>query len=100
MRVINLKSIQDFSLRHPDAEVALRAWTEEARQAEWKTPQDIKDRYSSASFLKGNRVVFKIRGNQYRLIVGVAYRLQAVYVKFIGTQAQYDAVDADTINME
>ena len=100
MRVITLKSIRDFYLRYPDTEVALRAWTEEARQAAWKSPQDIKDRYNSASFLKGNRVVFNIRSNQYRLIVGVAYRLQAVYVKFIGTHAQYDAVDADTIDME
>ncbi len=73
---------------------------EEARQSAWKSPQEIKNRYASASFLKGNRVVFNIRGNQYRLVVAVAYRLEAVYVKFIGTHAQYDAVDAQTIEME
>ncbi|MES2976129.1 MAG: type II toxin-antitoxin system HigB family toxin [Pseudomonadota bacterium] len=100
MRVIALKNIRDFCLRYPDADVALRAWTEEAHKATWKSPQDIRNRYNTASFLKGNRVVFNIRGNQYRLVVAVAYRLEAVYVKFIGTHAQYDAVDAETIEME
>lgn len=100
MRVIALKNIRDFCLHYPDADVAFRAWTEEARKATWKSPQDIKNRYSTASFLKGNRVVFNIRGNQYRLVVAVAYRFEAVYVKFIGTHAQYDAVNAETVEME
>ncbi|ROZ76476.1 type II toxin-antitoxin system HigB family toxin [Ramlibacter sp. WS9] len=100
MRVIALKNIRDFCERHPPASEALKAWTEEARTASWKTPQDIKNRYSSASFLRGNRVVFNIKGNEYRLIVAVAYRFEAVYIKFIGTHAQYDAVDAETIEME
>jgi mRNA interferase HigB len=100
MRVIALKHIRDFCVRHPPAAQALRAWTEEARSASWKTPQDIKARYSSASFLGSNRVVFNIKGNDYRLVVAVAYRFEAVYIKFIGTHAQYDAVDAQTVEME
>lgn len=100
MRVIALKNIRDFCLRYPDADVPLKAWAQEARKSRWKSPQDIKNRYSSASFLKGNRVVFSLRGNEYRLVVAVAYRFEAVYVKFIGTHAQYDAVDAETIEME
>ncbi|HEX9720722.1 MAG TPA: type II toxin-antitoxin system HigB family toxin [Ramlibacter sp.] len=100
MRVIALKNIRDFCVRQPQAAQALKAWTQEARSASWKSPQDIKKRYSSASFLGRNRVVFNIKGNEYRLVVAVAYQFEAVYIKFIGTHAQYDAVDAETIEME
>lgn len=100
MRVIALKYLRDFYLRHADAAQPLKAWAQEARAASWKTPQDIKSRYSSASFLKGNRVVFNIKGNDYRLVVAVAYRFEAVYIKFIGTHAQYHAIEAETIEME
>ena len=100
MRVIALKNLRDFCLRHADAGPALKAWTQEARSASWKTPQDIKLRYANASFLGRNRVVFNIKGNDYRLVVAVAYRFEAVYVKFIGTHAQYDAIDAATVEME
>ncbi|MEP6791690.1 MAG: type II toxin-antitoxin system HigB family toxin [Ramlibacter sp.] len=100
MRVIALKNIRDFCLRHADAGAALKAWTQEARTASWKTPHDIRHRYRNASFLGRNRVVFNIKGNDYRLVVAVAYRFEAVYVKFIGTHAQYDAIDAETVEME
>ncbi|WP_298927363.1 type II toxin-antitoxin system HigB family toxin [uncultured Ramlibacter sp.] len=100
MRVIALKTLRDFSLAHPDAGPALSAWAQEARTASWKTPQDIKRRYAHASFLEQNRVVFNIKGNDYRLVVAVAYRFEAVYVKFVGTHAQYDAIDAATIEMD
>ena len=100
MRVIALKNIHNFSLRHPDAAQALKAWAEEARNAGWKSPQDIKNQYCSASFLKGNRVVFNIKGNDYRLVVAMAYRYEAAYIKFIGTHAQYDEIDAQTIEMQ
>ena len=100
MRVIALKHIRDFCLKHPQAAQALMAWAQEARNARWSTPQDIKQRYNSASFVGGNRVVFNIKGNEYRLVVAVAYRFQAVYVKFVGTHAAYNAIDAETVEME
>ena len=78
----------------------LAAWIEEARTSSWQTPQDIKQRYRSASFIGRNRVVFNLKGNEYRLVVAVAYRFQAIYIKFIGTHAQYDAIDAETVEME
>jgi len=68
--------------------------------AEWKQPADIKAQYRNASILKNRRVVFNIKGNDYRLIVAVAYRIGVVYIKFVGTHAQYDAVDAETVEME
>ncbi len=77
----------------------MRAWVDEVKKAQWKTPQDIKDKYRSADFLSNNRVVFNIKGNDYRLIVAVAYRFQAVYIKFVGTHAEYDKIDANTVDM-
>lgn len=97
MRVIAVASLRAFWLQHPDAEQPLKAWFEEASKASWTQPSDIKAQYRSASILKNRRVVFNIKGNDYRLVVAVAYRLQIVYVKFIGTHHQYDAVDAHTI---
>lgn len=97
MRVISKAALVRFWVEHPESERPLRAWFEDAHQARWLTPQDIKARYASASFLAGNRVVFNIKGNDYRLVVAVAYRLGAVYIKFIGTHAQYDAIQAANV---
>lgn len=87
----------EFWLRHPTSKPALQAWFEDASHAQWKTSQDIKRRYASASFVAANRVVFNVKGNDYRLVVAVAYRFSALYIKFVGTHAQYDAIDAATV---
>ena len=97
MKVIAVGTLRDFWARHPDAEQPLKAWCDEAKHAVWRTPQDIRQRYASASFVGHNRVVFNIKGNDYRLIVAVAYRFQAIYIKFIGTHTEYDRVDAATV---
>ena len=69
-------------------------------KAKWTNTQDIKNRYVSAGFVGRNRLVFNLKGNEYRLIVAVAYRIGAVYIKFIGTHAEYDKVDAETVETE
>lgn len=97
MRVIALGTLRKYWEANPDTEQALKAWYDEAKNAIWTTPNDIKAHYGSASIVANNRVVFNIKGNGYRLIVSVAYRFQAVYVKFIGTHAEYDAIDAATV---
>lgn len=99
MRVIAVSTLRAFWERHPDAEQPLKAWYEEASNATWTQPADIKAQYRSASVLENRRVVFNIKGNDYRLIVAVAYKLQIVYVKFVGTHQEYDAVDAETVDM-
>ena len=99
MRVIAVSTLRDFWHRYPDAEQSLKAWHEEATHATWTQPADIKAQYRSASVLKNRRVVFNIKGNDYRLIVAVAYKQQVVYVKFVGTHREYDAVDAETVDM-
>lgn len=100
MRVISTKHILDYYVEHAETEQPLKAWLEEARKANWKKPQEIKDKYGNASFLGGNRVVFNIKGNSYRLVVAVAYKYGAVYVKFIGTHNEYDDIDAETVEMK
>lgn len=99
MRVIAVSTLRDFWKRHPDAEQPLKAWFEEVTKVSWTQPSDIKTQYGSASILKNRRVVFNIKGNDYRLIVAIAYRLQIVYVKFVGTHKEYDEVDAETVEM-
>lgn len=99
MRVIAVSTLKAFWERFPEAEQPLKAWYEEATKASWMQPADIKAQYRSASVLKNRRVVFNIKGNDFRLIVAVAYRLQVVYVKFVGTHKEYDAIDAETIDL-
>lgn len=99
MRVIAVKTLRDFSAKHPLAKQALMAWHDEACKANWQTPADIKRHFSSASFVGNNRVVFNIKGNDFRLIVAIAYRLGVVYIKFIGTHAQYNSIDASNVDM-
>ncbi len=99
MRVIAISTFRAFWERHPDAEQPLKAWYEEVTCATWTQPTDIKAQYRSASVLKNRRVVFNIKGNDYRLIVAIAYKLQIIYVKFVGTHKEFDAVDAETVDM-
>lgn len=100
MRIISKKTLKNFWEQHPDAKGPLEAWVDEAKHAEWRSSHDIKARYSRASILGNKRVVFDIKGNDYRLIVSVSYKFSAVYIKFIGTHADYDKVDAETVEME
>jgi mRNA interferase HigB len=100
MRIVAKRTLLDFIVRHAQAEQPLLAWHAEASKANWKTPQNIKDQYTSASFVGRNRVVFNIKRNDFRLIVAVAYQIGVVYVKFVGTHAEYDKVDAATVEME
>jgi mRNA interferase HigB len=100
MRIVSKTILLAFAERNKDAKQPLLAWIEEARHAEWKTPQDIKAQYRSASIIANNRVVFNIKANDYRLIVGVSYKHGGLYVKFIGTHAAYDKVDAATVELE
>ncbi|MCC5043763.1 MULTISPECIES: type II toxin-antitoxin system HigB family toxin [Xanthomonas] len=99
MRVIAIATLRDYWEANPPAEQPLKAWYDEAKAATWKSPQDIKNAYRNASIIANNRVVFNIKGNDYRLIVAVAYRVGIVYVKFIGTHAEYDQIDAATIEV-
>jgi mRNA interferase HigB len=97
MRVIAKGPLRDFWKTHPDAEWPLRAWHAEAEKACWHTPADVKASYRSASILPGDRVVFNICGNKYRLVVKINYAYQIVYIRFVGTHNAYDRIDAGEI---
>jgi mRNA interferase HigB len=89
-----------FWIKHKDSEQPLKSWYDEAISAVWQSPQDIKNQYRNASFLGKNRVIFNIKGNDYRLIIAVAYRFGVVYIKFVGTHAAYDRINAESVEIE
>ena len=99
MRVISRKALVTFWTRPDcrDAEQPLRAWFKEAEDATWSTPADVKAKYASASVLKNSRVVFNIGGNKYRLVVKINYATKIVFVRLVGTHAEYDRIHAEDI---
>ena len=97
MRVIAKSRLREFWEQYPDAEESLEVWYREACAADWTSPQDVKARYRTASFLAGDRVVFNIKGNTYRLVVHVLYKFHTVYIRFVGTHTAYDDIDATTV---
>jgi len=97
MRIVSRKALRKFWQKHPDAEHPLQTWYADAKHAAWKKPSDIKVNYRTASFLQNNRVVFNIKGNNYRIVVVVQYRNGIIYIRFVGTHKEYDQIDANTI---
>ena len=101
MRIIARRTLREFwesSTRYADAQAPLEAWHAEVFKETWKTPHDIKEKYRNASILKNGRVVFNVAGNKYRLVIDVDYEKQIAFIKFVGTHAQYDKIDAEAIN--
>lgn len=94
MRVISRRTLINYGQAHPDVAEALKAWFKEAGQAAWLSFDDIHARYGSARSLPDSRVVFKIKGNRCRLVVKINYSVGIVYIRFIGTHAEYDRIDA------
>ena len=99
MRVIAKRTLRTFWQQHPGARAALQAWHAEMSAAEFASPNELKAYYPSASIVGDGRVVFNIKGNRFRLIVRIAYRPrpQLCYIRFVGTHAEYDKIDATTI---
>lgn len=99
MRIISNKALRDFwrQPRYADSEQPLKSWFREAARADWSKPADIKKMYRNVSVISGNRIVFNIAGNKYRLIVSINYPYRVVYIRFIGTHAEYDKIDAEKI---
>ena len=99
MRVITKGALQTYLTisGREGAEEPLKTWYAEAKSANWKSPADLKARYRSASFVSDNRVVFNIGGNRHRLVVHVNYGLGIVLIKFVGSHAEYDMIDATTV---
>ncbi len=98
MQIIAKRTLRIYWERHHRAEVPLRAWYAIVDRAEWKGPADVKRMFGgTVDFVGDNRVIFDIGGNKYRLIVHVAYVYRRVLVKFIGTRAEYERIDPETV---
>ena len=97
MHVISRKKLVNFCYEYPDAKVSLEAWFHEAISANWKNSAQIKEQFKSASIISADRVVFNICGNKFRLVVRINYVNSTVFIRFIGTHAQYDTIDAGEI---
>jgi mRNA interferase HigB len=100
MRVIALSTLRAFwkgKAAYADAREPVLAWYRQVLKSDWRSPADVKREFGSASILRDGRVIFNIAGNRYRLVVRINYPYRVVYVRFIGTHAQYDKIDAQTI---
>lgn len=97
VRIIAIKTLKDFWQKHNSAEQPLKAWYVEAKRANWKKPSDITRLYRTASVLSNNRIVFNIKGNDYRLVTVINYDFEIVYIRFIGTHKEYDKINAEEI---
>jgi len=98
MRIISRTTLSDFwkGPNHGDSEVPLRSWFDEAKNADWAGPADVKALYRSASFV-GDRVVFNIAGNKYRLVVYINYPYRVIYIRFVGTHKAYDKIIVEDV---
>lgn len=100
MHIVSRAVLLDFANQpaYKDALEPLLAWYRIAEAAQWRSPADVKAQFANASIVGNNRVVFNIKGNHYRLIVAFAYKMGWAYIKFVGTHAQYDQIDAATVD--
>lgn len=96
-RIVAKRTIREFWEKHKDSKEYLQTWYQTTKTANWKTPKDIKEFYATVSILKNSRVVFNIKGNDYRLVAKINYNKQWLFIRFIGTHEEYDKIDANTI---
>ncbi len=97
MRVIAVKTLKLYAKRKKEAEQSLFTWYQEAGKAGWKNHNELKEQIRNASIAGDKRVVFNIHGNKYRLIVDIEYRLQIIFIVWIGTHNDYDKIDVKTV---
>ena len=94
MRIVTYKAIQDFVLKHADADTALKEWYHKVKKQEWESFNDVKNTFGSADYVGNNRIVFNVKGNNYRVVCIVIFASKKVYIRFIGTHAEYDKIDS------
>lgn len=92
MRIVSKKTLVAFYKENKDAEIALRDWYSKTEEANWESFNDVKKTFNTADFVGNRRVVFNIRGNKYRLITLILFRIKMVYIRFIGTHKDYDKI--------
>ncbi len=98
MRVFNTNTLLSFGNGHAGSEQAFRELSKTLRQANWTSFQEVEKAYPASRAIKGNRVVFNVKGNEYRVVAAMDYGRKAAFIKFVGTHADYDKIDAETVN--
>lgn len=96
-RIFSKSTLKEYWLKNPDSEQYLKTWFDTAMNANWKTPNEVKQTYANASILKESRIVFNIKGNTYRLVAKFNFEKQWIFIRFIGTHNEYDKIDANSI---
>ncbi len=97
MRIVAKSTLRVFWERFPQTEEPLLAWYREVEKDDWDDPVKVKEKYRSASIIKGSRVVFNIKGNDYRLVVKINYPYRIIYIRFVGTHAEYDKINVEEV---
>jgi mRNA interferase HigB len=99
MQVVARRTLREFWARHPPAEGPIRAWLAVTSKARWSNPAEIKRQFgATVDFVGDNRVIFDLGGNKYRLIAHVSFTFGRVLVKFVGTHAEYDRINPETVS--
>jgi mRNA interferase HigB len=96
-RIFAKSTLREYWETRPDSEQYLKTWYDTAMNMDWKTPNDVKLTYSNANILRYGRIVFNIKGNNYRLVAKFNFEKQWIFIRFIGTHAEYDKIDSNTI---
>ncbi len=97
MRIVTFKRIKEFSTKNPEADIALRDWYAKTNNSMWNNLVDVKKTFNTADYVGNNRFVFNVKGNDYRLVAIIIFASKKVYIRFIGTHAQYDKIDCSII---
>ena len=100
MRIIAVSTLRNYWIKHKPAEQPLKSWLEEAESSTWGNSAELKAKYRNASIITSKRTVFNIKGNDYRLIVDIEYRLKIIFIVWVGTHSQHDKIDAKTISYD
>ena len=99
MRLIARNVLKAFATSHPETTVALDRWERLIRAATWFSMDDVRQAVPKAKILNRERVRFEIAGGNYRLIAAFDFNRQIIFVKFLGTHAEYDKIDATRVSM-
>lgn len=97
MHIISRPKLIAYWTKHPDAELPLQVWFKRVRTAKWKSINDVKKDFPKADYVGNDRIVFDIKGNHYRIVVMAFFTGQKLFIRFVGTHAEYDKIDAKTI---
>ena len=97
MRIVSKRTLKEFWEKHEDAEQALLSWYKVVKAAKWKNFNEVRQQFGSSKILGNDRIIFKIKGNKYRLVVKVTFKHQAIWIRFIGNHTDYDSIDAKII---